>query len=49
MTMCMREGRGGELLWMLNMTICGVGGVLLKPLSCGGVMKEYQKRIDAIF
>jgi hypothetical protein len=33
MTMCMREGRGGELLWVLNMTICGMGGVLLKPLS----------------
>jgi hypothetical protein len=31
--MCMRERLGGELLWMLNLVVIGVGGVLLIPLG----------------
>jgi hypothetical protein len=45
--MCMREKHGGELLWILNLAVLGVGGVLLIPLGhmgwgygriCGGFL-----------
>jgi hypothetical protein len=29
----MRERHGGEVLWILNLAILGVGGVLLTPLG----------------
>lgn len=45
--MCMREEHGGELLWLLNMIICGVGGVLLNPMGHrSGFMEEHQEGVE---
>jgi hypothetical protein len=34
--MCMRARLGEKLLWMLNLVVLGVGGVLLIPLGRTG-------------
>jgi hypothetical protein len=35
--MCMRERRGGELWWILNLAARGVGGVSNEPIGLYGV------------
>lgn len=48
--MCMRKRYGRELLWIPNLVVLGVGGVLLIPWAIWGwAMEEYYEWLEGVF